>query len=153
MKFKVFRLTHKNGIEVNFTSILMSVFWLQRAEFQRTWLFASNAHAYRLYIFKDRSREFLLYFRLTAISEVLYSSTTFAALSTLFAFSSLPCSAGERRKRPALAGRFGCKSLTMTYFHTGTRTIIGADAFHCPVRDGKEWYHVAMVIRHNLLLC
>ena len=38
----------------------------------------------------------------------------------------------------------------MTYFHTGTRTIIGADAFHCPVRDGKEWYHVAMVIRHNL---
>jgi hypothetical protein len=26
LKFKVFRLTHKNGIEVNFTSILMSVF-------------------------------------------------------------------------------------------------------------------------------
>ncbi|MFM1908639.1 MAG: hypothetical protein RLZZ591_2316, partial [Pseudomonadota bacterium] len=26
----------------------------------------------------------------------------------------------------------------MTYFHTGTRTIIGAEAFHCPVRDGKE---------------
>ena len=48
-------------------------------------------------------------------------------------------------------GVLGCKSLTMTYFHTGTRTIIGADAFHCPVRDGKEWYHVAMVIRHNWL--
>ena len=32
----------------------------------------------------------------------------------------------------------GCKSLTMTYFHTGTRTIIGAKSFHCPVRDGKE---------------
>ena len=46
-------------------------------------------------------------------------------------------------------GVLGCKSLTMTYFHTGTRTIIGADAFHCPVRDGKEWYHVAMVIRHK----
>ena len=44
-----------------------------------------------------------------------------------------------------------CKSLTMTYFHTGTRTIIGAKAFHCPVRDGKEWYHLAMVVRHNLL--
>ena len=40
----------------------------------------------------------------------------------------------------------------MTYFHTGTRTIIGAEAFHCPVRDGKEWDHLAMVIRHNLLL-
>ena len=44
----------------------------------------------------------------------------------------------------------GCKSLTMSYFHTGIRTIIGAEAFHCPVRDGKEWYHLAMVIRHNL---
>ena len=40
----------------------------------------------------------------------------------------------------------------MTYFHTGTRTIIGADLFHCPVRDGKEWFQVAMVIRHKLLL-
>ena len=38
-------------------------------------------------------------------------------------------------------------SLTMSYFHTGTRTIIGAKAFHCPVRDGKEWDHLAMVIR------
>ena len=37
----------------------------------------------------------------------------------------------------------------MTYFHTGTRTIIGAEAFHCPVRDGKEWDHLAMVVRHN----
>ena len=40
----------------------------------------------------------------------------------------------------------------MSYFHTGTRTIIGAESFHCPVRDGKEWYQFAMVIRHNLLL-
>ncbi len=37
----------------------------------------------------------------------------------------------------------------MTYFHTGIRTIIGAESFHCPVRDGKEWYQLAMVIRHN----
>ena len=44
---------------------------------------------------------------------------------------------------------FYCNSLTMSYFHTGIRTIIGAEAFHCPVRDGKEWYHLAMVIRHN----
>ena len=40
----------------------------------------------------------------------------------------------------------------MSYFHTGTRTIIGAEAFHCPVRDGKEWDHLAMVIRLDLLL-
>ena len=42
---------------------------------------------------------------------------------------------------------FSDNSLTMSYFHTGTRTIIGAEAFHCPVRDGKEWDHLAMVIR------
>ena len=46
---------------------------------------------------------------------------------------------------------FCCNSLTMSYFHTGIRTIIGAEAFHCPVRDGKEWYHLAMVVRHNFL--
>ena len=40
----------------------------------------------------------------------------------------------------------------MTYFHTGTRTIIGAKSFHCPVRDGKERYQLAMVIRHNCVL-
>ena len=44
---------------------------------------------------------------------------------------------------------FSNSSLTMSYFHTGTRTIIGAEAFHGPVRDGKEWDHLAMVIRHN----
>ena len=49
-------------------------------------------------------------------------------------------------------GFLGCKSLTMTYFHTGTRTIIGAESFHCPVRDGKEWDQLAMVIRHKGLL-
>ena len=39
----------------------------------------------------------------------------------------------------------------MTYFHTGIRTIIGAEAFHCPVRDGKEWDHLANVTRHKLV--
>ncbi|WP_295762377.1 hypothetical protein, partial [Undibacterium sp.] len=32
---------------------------------------------------------------------------------------------------------FSNKSLTMTYFHTGCSTIIGAESFHGPVRDGK----------------
>ena len=40
----------------------------------------------------------------------------------------------------------------MSYFHTGIRTIIGAEAFHFPVRDGKEWYHLAMVVRHNFFV-
>jgi hypothetical protein len=39
----------------------------------------------------------------------------------------------------------------MTYFHKRSSTIIGAKAFHCPVRDGKEWYHLAMVVRRNFL--
>ena len=38
----------------------------------------------------------------------------------------------------------------MTYFHRCTSTIIGAKAFHCPVRDGKEWDQLAMVIRLKL---
>ena len=62
----------------------------------------------------------------------------------------------QKPKSPRITrirGLDGDMSLTMTYFHTGIRTIIGAKAFHCPVRDGKEWYHLAMVIRHNLLLC
>ena len=37
----------------------------------------------------------------------------------------------------------------MTYFHIRTYTIIGAKSFHCPVRDGKEWDQLAMVVRHN----
>ena len=41
------------------------------------------------------------------------------------------------------------RSLTMTYFHMRMHTIIGAKSFHCPVRDGKEWGQLAMVVRHN----
>ncbi len=37
----------------------------------------------------------------------------------------------------------------MTYFHMRMHTIIGAESFHCPVRDGKEWGQLAMVVRHN----
>src|SRR5471030_1006138 len=43
-------------------------------------------------------------------------------------------------------------SLTITYFHTGCSTIIGAKLFHGPVRDGKGWDQLAMVIRHCLVL-
>ena len=31
-------------------------------------------------------------------------------------------------------------------------TIIGAEAFHCPVRNGKEWDHPAMAVRQRLCL-
>ena len=54
-------------------------------------------------------------------------------------------------KAPAWQGLLVCiSSLTMSYFHTGIRTIIGAESFHCPVRDGKEWDQLAMVIRLKL---
>ena len=56
----------------------------------------------------------------------------------------------EKGPQPHAVGGLSDNSLTMSYFHTGTRTIIGAEAFHCPVRDGKEWDHLAMVIRLNL---
>src|SRR5919106_6919629 len=71
--------------------------------------------------------------------------------ATATTFSTPDKTESEKTKGPAfLLGLCRCKSLTMSYFHTGIRTIIGAEAFHCPVRDGKEWYHLAMVIRHNL---
>ena len=50
-----------------------------------------------------------------------------------------------------MTGLFRFNSLRMSYFHTGIRTIIGAESFHGPVRDGKEWYQLAMVLRHNFL--
>lgn len=55
----------------------------------------------------------------------------------------------QRKKPSSFDEGFLIISLTMSYFHTGIRTIIGAEAFHCPVRDGKEWDHLAMVIRLN----
>ena len=60
----------------------------------------------------------------------------------------------KRSKKPSsnlgiLTRAWALISLTMSYFHTGTRTIIGAESFHCPVRDGKEWDQLAMVIRLN----
>ena len=59
----------------------------------------------------------------------------------------------QKQNARAMVSSGGCGdiSLTMSYFHTGTRTIIGAEAFHFPVRDGKEWDHLAMVIRLNWL--
>ena len=40
--------------------------------------------------------------------------------------------------------------LAVSYFHTGFCTIIGAKAFHGPVRNGKAWDHLAMATRHKL---
>ncbi|MDR5765463.1 hypothetical protein, partial [Caballeronia sp. LZ028] len=47
-----------------------------------------------------------------------------------------------KRKNPTFWGGvfvWSMRSLTITYFHTGIRTIIGVESFHGPVRDGKGW--------------
>jgi hypothetical protein len=46
--------------------------------------------------------------------------------------------------------------VAVTYFHVRMHTIIGANPFHGPVRDGKAWFQVAIaatwtVCRGNLL--
>ena len=62
-------------------------------------------------------------------------------------------SRSKRQKPPKrqLRGFFN-KSLTMTYFHTGCSTIIGAKSFHGPVRDGKGWFQLAIVTRRRGLI-
>ena len=61
--------------------------------------------------------------------------------------------AAQEHKSPGrVTGAFvgGHRALTMTYFHAVIpRTIIGAAAFHGPVRDGKAWFHRAMVVRNG----
>ncbi|WP_228545466.1 hypothetical protein, partial [Burkholderia pseudomultivorans] len=48
----------------------------------------------------------------------------------LFAFSAPQM----QKPPPCRAGVLGLGSLTITYFHTGIRTIIGVESFHGPVR-------------------
>src|SRR5262249_32800593 len=38
---------------------------------------------------------------------------------------------------------FSC-GVAVTYFHVRMHTIIGANPFHGPVRDGKAWFQVAI---------
>src|SRR5690554_6324157 len=63
----------------------------------------------------------------------------------------MPSLRAHKNKTPSLLGLgvLSNKSLTMTYFHRRTSTIIGAKAFHGPVRDGKAWDHLAMVVKRN----
>ena len=37
----------------------------------------------------------------------------------------------------------------MTYFRMRMHTIIGANSFHGPVRDGKGWVQAAMAAKHK----
>ena len=63
-----------------------------------------------------------------------------------------PKDAKKQKARAQGPGFLLCRSLALTYFRIRTHTIIGAAPFHCPVRDGKEWFQSAMGTRHNLSL-
>ena len=63
--------------------------------------------------------------------------------------STRPCISAAQMQKPRLSGGVSGRSLTITYFHTGIRTIIGVESFHGPVRDGKGWDRLAMVIEQR----
>ena len=76
--------------------------------------------------------------------------------SKLIALTYMVAPTPPQTQKPHLFGWGFCLllgSLTITYFHPGIRTIIGVESFHGPVRDGKGWDRLAMVIRHDLLSC
>ena len=50
----------------------------------------------------------------------------------------------------AVSGRWYCEPDDVLLSREIHPTIIGAESFHCPVRDGKEWFQLAMVVRQNL---
>ena len=57
---------------------------------------------------------------------------------------------GRQQKTPALFRARGFLSeygLAVTYFRMRLHTIIGANPFHGPVRDGKAWVQAAMAAR------
>ena len=59
----------------------------------------------------------------------------------------------QRYKRPADVQQGGVeRSLAVTYFPRAIRSIIGAEVFHGPVRDGKAWDHLAMAARHKRVI-
>jgi hypothetical protein len=55
----------------------------------------------------------------------------------------------EKARELTLSG-FSGYGLAVTYFRVRMHTIIGANPFHGPVRDGKAWFQVAMAARLTL---
>jgi hypothetical protein len=54
-----------------------------------------------------------------------------------------------QKKRPdiEMPGRLDCKPDDVLLSQEIHPTIIGAESFHGPVRDGKGWFQLAMVVR------
>ncbi len=53
----------------------------------------------------------------------------------------------NKKARPPAGSGFALVGLAVTYFRMRMHTIIGANPFHGPVRDGKEWFQVAIAAR------
>ena len=58
--------------------------------------------------------------------------------------------ARNEKARPRWRGRASWFGVAVTYFRVRMHTIIGANPFHGPVRDGKVWFQSAVGTRHNL---
>ena len=57
----------------------------------------------------------------------------------------------RKRKSPTPRGIGLClDGVAVTYFRVRMHTIIGANPFHGPVRDGKAWVQAAMAARLTL---
>jgi hypothetical protein len=52
--------------------------------------------------------------------------------------------AETKKARPRWRGRASWFGVAVTYFRVRMHTIIGANPFHGPVRDGKAWFQVAI---------
>ena len=68
----------------------------------------------------------------------------------VFHLVSLDKSSNPETKTPALSRARGFSSaegLAVTYFRMRLHTIIGANPFHGPVRDGKAWVQAAVAAR------
>ena len=127
---------------------------------------STNVHTYHLSLFKDRfastssqlpierfvyhplRNEIMPFSSLPVKNFFNFLSKAPDSLFTLRLPSALFCQ-GSVKAPDGRSGAFWDNCLTITYFHTGYSTIIGAISFHGPVRDGKGWFQLAMVIRHN----
>ena len=52
--------------------------------------------------------------------------------------------AENEKPGPFLDRAFSVFGVAVTYFRMRMHTIIGANPFHGPVRDGKEWFQAAI---------
>ena len=50
----------------------------------------------------------------------------------------------QKKKPDPFAGSGFLYGVAVTYFRMRMHTIIGANPFHGPVRDGKGWFQVAI---------